>query len=638
MEITRVLISNFRCIKQAEIFLGNSTVFIGPNNVGKSALLDALRIALTRRWGQRGTGFSPHDIYLPPGTTDPKNAPPISVEVELQERHAGEWPSDLQTALDDIVQLNPVSGCSTIILRVTCTMDATTGNLEPQWQFLTLERKPVTGRGARSVNLQEFFQYLPVFCLGPLRDADDEFSARSQFWGRLLRAMNIPDTLQAKLQKDLDALNKELIKADPRLGDIAQNLKTITTIAPAGTPGDIDLRAIAMQPWEMLAKTEVIYRDANDRPWLPLNRHGQGIQSLAVIFLFDAFVKQLLATLYRPESTPILELEEPETHLHPHATKTLCPTILKLSGQKLITTHSPYFVQNVPFRDLRIVRLTDQGTTITWLPPTARTALPHTQRLDAIVTQHQALLSYDKTTSTLTANGRIDDDLLRQLFKTYATHPDATQVIADLKALRAAAKLLIRDDELAKLETWARRIRGEIFFARKWLLVEGQADYLLLHTVAALQGYPLDEHCISIIDTKNNGSPSTFASLARALSIPWLALFDGDDAGEGYIVEIEKRDFDKAEITNRCTLLPAGDMEEQLVNDGLEPTLRDVLARLGEHDTKTMPTTDLIEKLRKHKTEYTIEICEDLRNSPALLTKVPAVVKDTVDRLRGLQQ
>ena len=47
------------------------------------------------------------------------------------------------------------------------------------------------------------------------------------------------------------------------------------------------------------------------------------MQSLSVIFLFQAFVNHLLAELYEPESVPVLALEEPETHFHPQAARTL---------------------------------------------------------------------------------------------------------------------------------------------------------------------------------------------------------------------------------------------------------------------------------------------------------------------------
>jgi putative ATP-dependent endonuclease of the OLD family len=56
MQIKSLKIKNFRSIKELELVLGETTVFIGPNNAGKTAILDALRIVLTRRWGLRGSG------------------------------------------------------------------------------------------------------------------------------------------------------------------------------------------------------------------------------------------------------------------------------------------------------------------------------------------------------------------------------------------------------------------------------------------------------------------------------------------------------------------------------------------------------------------------------------------------------
>lgn len=58
MRITRLRIENFRSIRNLDIELGDTSVFIGPNNVGKTAILDAVRLVLTRRWGQRGSGFT----------------------------------------------------------------------------------------------------------------------------------------------------------------------------------------------------------------------------------------------------------------------------------------------------------------------------------------------------------------------------------------------------------------------------------------------------------------------------------------------------------------------------------------------------------------------------------------------------
>ena len=75
MRLSRVEIRNFRSIRHVVVDLGRTTVLVGPNNAGKTAILDAIRIALTRRWGQRGTGFAEYDIHLSGDSDDPKASP-----------------------------------------------------------------------------------------------------------------------------------------------------------------------------------------------------------------------------------------------------------------------------------------------------------------------------------------------------------------------------------------------------------------------------------------------------------------------------------------------------------------------------------------------------------------------------------
>jgi putative ATP-dependent endonuclease of OLD family len=63
MKIANLQIENFRSIRSLSLDLDDTTLFIGPNNAGKSAILEAVRIALSRRWGQRGTGFTEDDVH-----------------------------------------------------------------------------------------------------------------------------------------------------------------------------------------------------------------------------------------------------------------------------------------------------------------------------------------------------------------------------------------------------------------------------------------------------------------------------------------------------------------------------------------------------------------------------------------------
>lgn len=636
MRISYISIRNFRSIKSLDLDLSETTVLIGPNNSGKTAILDAIRIVLTRRWGQKGTGFTEYDVHLADEESDPKASPGVSIEIRVEEQAAGEWPDAIQQDLDEIAQTDPVTGKTYIILRASCAWNEEEGNFEPSWVFLNAGRAPLVGGSARRMNLERFWQYLPVFYLGALRDVDDEFSSRSQFWGRLLKAMEIPSALETKVQRVLDLLNRKLLEADPRLAQIASTLSGATRVAARDRDGAVDLRLVPLKPWDLLSKAEIILRNEPDWPWLPLQRHGQGVQSLSVIFLFQAFIEHLLAELYEANSSPVLALEEPESHLHPQAARTLWNHISALPGQKIITTHSPYFVQHVPFRDLRLVRLTDNGTEVSSLPSSFSARVPHVAELDAVVAASGGKMEYDRAAELLTVHGKLEQKPYRDLLTCYGTHADRAAIHGVLRDLRERTLRFISDDELRSLETFARRIRGEIFFARRWFIVEGQAEYLLVHAMARELGYDLDEHGVAVIDAQNNGSPAIFAALARALSIPWLAIFDGDDAGQTYCRNIEARDFPAPFVASRCRTHASGDVEAQMIADGLEPELRAALTQAGVATAAATDEAALLDLLRNHKTAYAAALVDMLRGNTALAGRMPLSFRDAIADLRGL--
>ena len=636
MRVSRIEIRNFRSIRHLVVDLGETTVFVGPNNAGKTAILDALRIALTRRWGQRGTGFTEYDVHLAGDDDDPKASPGISIEIHARESEPEEWPDGVTEDLDQIVQLDLHTDLRSIALRTRCAWSEESGAFEPVWEFLNAAREPLAGRGARRVNLERFWRYLPVFYLGALRDVGDEFSPRSQFWGRLLKALEIPAGLESQALRVLDLLNRRLLKADPRLHEIAETLSGATRIAARDREGGLNLRMVPLKMWDLLSKAEIILRNEPDSPWLPLLRQGQGIQSLSVIFLFQAFVEHLVRELYEQDSEPVLALEEPETHLHPQAARTLWTHVRALPGQKIVTTHSPYFVQHVPFRDLRLVRLTREGTQVKSLPATFSASVPVLDGLDTVVDQSAGRLNHDAVSETLIVTGVLDNDTYRALLTCCGRHERRAELESTLRDLRHRSSLYIDDDELQSLETFARRMRGEIFFAERWLIVEGQADYLIVHALAHAMGYDLDSHGVSVIDAQNNGNPATFAALARALDIPWLAVFDGDKAGKGYEEAIAKRGFPPQEIKRRCRTHQAGDLEAQLVANGLDPELREILTKLGVQGAADPTNDKLLTQVRHNKTDCAVLLAVRFREDPDSALRAPPAFRTAIEQLPGL--
>ena len=86
MQLKEVVIENFRSIKSLRLPMDGLTVLIGENNIGKSSILEAVRIALTRGFGaKRGGQFSEYDFHLNSAEATPQSADPISIVLHFAE-------------------------------------------------------------------------------------------------------------------------------------------------------------------------------------------------------------------------------------------------------------------------------------------------------------------------------------------------------------------------------------------------------------------------------------------------------------------------------------------------------------------------------------------------------------------------
>jgi putative ATP-dependent endonuclease of OLD family len=197
MKIKDVRIQNFRSIEELTIPLDEVTVLIGANNSGKSAIVEALRIALSRRWGQQGTGFTENDIRVVGTTTDPRECGPIKITVTFEETPGADWPEDMLSVLEDIVTQTS-SGRNQICISISYEWKEEEDSFIPSWEFLNSEGDALSKK-RRAINLSGFFDYLLFYWLGALRDADSEFKSRGRHWGGLLKSMDLSKELEQEI-------------------------------------------------------------------------------------------------------------------------------------------------------------------------------------------------------------------------------------------------------------------------------------------------------------------------------------------------------------------------------------------------------------------------------------------------------
>jgi putative ATP-dependent endonuclease of OLD family len=115
----------------------------------------------------------------------------------------------------------------------------------------------------------------------------------------------------------------------------------------------------------------------------------------------------------------------------------------------------------------------------------------------------------------------------------------------------------------------------------------------------------------------------------------WL-FFDGDAAGLGYVGAISERDFTAAEVAQRCSTLPAGTLEQQLLADGLEPDLRAILQTIGQGNALTVNRAGLDKCLDDNKTRYAAELSARLSTDSMLAPRMPQAFRKAITGLMGL--
>ncbi len=350
MKLKEISIENFRGIDSLHLPLDGLTVLIGENNTGKSTVLEAVRLVLTRGLGvRRGGQFTEYDFHLKDSGATPQSADPISITLHFAEEHENEWPDPVTQQMNEVIQLD-ADGLNHIWLQAQGVYQVDSASFETKWAFLNASGVELVLKNATPHNL--ISRLTPVFFLSALRDASQEFGQRGQFWSGFLKSIQLPDGQRERIEEMLQEVNRSVLDANAGLTEVTKKLADAGRLVPLDSADPVALEAVPTRVFDMVGKIQVHLKSSQGAK-LPLQRHGEGTQSLAVLMLFQAFTAANLAEAYAPESIPILALEEPEAHLHPSAIRSLGSSLEQMAGQILVSSHSGDLVSRVPVTALR---------------------------------------------------------------------------------------------------------------------------------------------------------------------------------------------------------------------------------------------------------------------------------------------
>ena len=122
MLLTHVDIKNFRGIEELSFPIDDVCVLIGENNSGKSTILDALRLCLTRSFSRRGAVFEEYDYHLDNSSAEPSKSNPIEITLTFAESKEDEWPDEISQLLPNAEQVDE-NQLRSVTLRVTSCFD-----------------------------------------------------------------------------------------------------------------------------------------------------------------------------------------------------------------------------------------------------------------------------------------------------------------------------------------------------------------------------------------------------------------------------------------------------------------------------------------------------------------------------------
>ncbi len=346
--ISRLQIVNFRNFKSLDVHLAATSVVVGENKIGKSNMLQAIRLVLDPSLPDSARLLRLEDFYE---GLDSFIGNKIEVAIEITGFDADAAAKSL--LYDFLIEKSPLTARLVYRFAPKPTLEEGAPQTLEDYEFVL-----VGGEQEKRVPF-EVRRYLALTVLPALRDAEGELSNwRRSPLKRLLERLNLPERKLKTVSKSLDKATRQLLKI-PAVSELAADLQGRIDEMVGSLHGVETRFGLASTDTNQLLRSVRLLIDG-DRERL-ISEASLGTANIIFLALL---LQEFESRISRKELvSTILAIEEPEAHLHPQLQRVLFRYFLRSKASTIVTTHSPNVASVAPLESLVLLKPSEDGTT-----------------------------------------------------------------------------------------------------------------------------------------------------------------------------------------------------------------------------------------------------------------------------------